>query len=204
MQIKDDFSKSEKQKIIEKMLRKDGHYQSYLEMLINEGWETEPIEETVSAAIQKIKNNIKSFVIYGEPQCVKTGMMIGLTSKLIDEGHEFIIILLNDSLKLLKQNLDRFVNSYIQPTAHEITEVYENGLINNEKNIIFCKKNIRDLKKLIELTKDRKKIIIDDEADYASPNAKINKNQRTAINNAIRQTINNKTVIRLIYFISGN
>ena len=41
---------------------------------------------------------------------------------------------------------------------------------------------------------DRKKIIIDDEADYASPNSKINQNQRTAINNAIRTTINKETV----------
>jgi len=192
MEIKDDFSKEEKQKILQLKKRKGGHYLSYLQKLRQKGWNTNPIEETVSAAIKKINNNIKSFVIYGEPQCGKTGMMVGLTSKLIEEGHELIIILLNDSVKLLKQNHDRFLESAIKPTALVATEVFENGFASG-KNIIFCKKNIRDLKKLIISTKDKRKIIIDDEADYATPNAKVNKDERTAINKAIHKMINDDT-----------
>ena len=192
MEIKDDFSKEQKRKIAQLKQRKGGHYPSYLQKLREMGWDTNPIEETVSAAIEKINNNTKSFVIYGEPQCGKTGMMVGLTSKLIEEGHELIIILLNDSLKLLKQNHDRFLGSAIKPTARVATEVFENGLTSNQ-NIIFCKKNIRDLRKLIESTKDKGKIIIDDEADYATPNAKVNKDDRTAINKAIHKMINDDT-----------
>jgi hypothetical protein len=193
MGIRDSFTEEQKQRMIKQMLNEGGHYESYLKKLSKLGWDISPIRETVSAAIDKIKAKTKSFVIYGEPQCGKTGMMVGLTSKLIDEGNGLIIILLNDSVKLLRQNLKRFVESSIKPTPRVATEVFETGFI-DKRNILFCKKNIRDLSKLLELTKNQKKIIIDDEADYATPNAKINKSTRTAINNAIHKMINGDTV----------
>ncbi len=41
--------------------------------------------------------------------------------------------------------------------------------------MLFCKKNGSDLRKLIEkIGKIPKIVVIDDEADYASPNAKVN------------------------------
>ena len=52
--------------------------------------------------------------------------------------------------------------------------------------MIFCKKNGANLRKLLErIGHLNGKIIIDDEADYASPNAKINIGERTAINELI-------------------
>jgi hypothetical protein len=54
--------------------------------------------------------------------------------------------------------------------------------------IVFCKKNSKDLKKLIDRLKGIKSIvIIDDEADYATPNAKINKAEETKINELVKK-----------------
>lgn len=60
------------------------------------------IELAVRGAIDNLRTNAgRSFVIYGEPQSGKTEMMIYLTGKLIDEGYDFVLHLLNDSVDLL-------------------------------------------------------------------------------------------------------
>ena len=53
-----------------------------------------------------------------------------------------------------------------------------------KQRIIFCRKNSKILQKLIQLTsKIDKRVVIDDEANFfATPNAKINKSDFTAIN----------------------
>jgi hypothetical protein len=58
------------------------------------------------------------------------------------------------------------------------------------QHVIFCKKNTHDLKKLNEkLYNIKSKVVIDDEADFATPNSKINKGEVTRINEAIGQLI---------------
>lgn len=147
--------------------------------------EAQHIEKAVSESLTNLDTGNKSFVIYGEPQSGKTEMMIALTAKLLDDGHKIIIILLNDNIQLLSQNLDRFRRSDVDPTPVDISEILEEK-IGDKRWIIFCKKNNNDLKKLInKLGNKRGKIVIDDEADYASPNAKVNKVERTVINRSI-------------------
>lgn len=112
-------------------------------------------------------------------------MMIVLTAKLLDKGYTVVVVLLNDNVQLLQQNLDRFRQSDIDPTPADISEILEDN-IGDKTWIIFCKKNINDLNRLIEkLHSKDDKIVIDDEADFASPNAKVNLDERTAINKAI-------------------
>ena len=132
-----------------------------------------------------------SFVIFGEPQSGKTEMMICLTAKLLDEGFGIIIHLLNDSVQLLEQNLDRFKRSGLAPAARNFTEILDPDIsLKTGQHIIFCKKNGKDLQKLLDKTYAvKKRIIIDDEADYATPNAKINAGEVTKINNLIRQLL---------------
>src|SRR5581483_4764490 len=49
--------------------------------------------------------------------------------------------------------------------------------------VIFCKKNSKDLQKLLEkIDGHPNRVIIDDEADYATPNSKINKKEKSKIN----------------------
>jgi Txe/YoeB family toxin of Txe-Axe toxin-antitoxin module len=168
-----------------KNLNAQKRYDRQLNRMFSQGSETEHVKNVVQEAITNIGTGKKSFVIYGEPQSGKTEMMIALTARLLDEEHRIVVVLLNDNVQLLQQNLDRFRGSDIDPTPRDISEILEEN-IGDKTWIIFCKKNIRDLNRLIEkLYKKRDKIIIDDEADFASPNARINRDERTAINNAI-------------------
>ncbi len=94
-------------------------YKKRIERLQSKEIFTENIEKTIKQTINNL-NNSKSFVIYGEPQSGKTEMMIALTAKLLDKGHKIIIILLNDSISLLNQNLERFSRSGLSPTPKNL------------------------------------------------------------------------------------
>jgi len=174
-----DFSK------FENLNADNTRYQRQQSRMVSQGLQTDNVETTVREALTNVTADKNSFVIYGEPQCGKTEMMISLTAKLLDDGHRIIVILLNDNLQLLQQNLERFVNSGIDPAPVEVSGILGEN-IGDKTWIVFSKKNIKDLERLIEKLLGRpKKVIIDDEADFASPNAKVNRRERTAINNAI-------------------
>jgi DNA polymerase III delta prime subunit len=168
-------------------------YQTQLNRLKKQHKQTSCIEAAVSSAGETLQAGTHSFVIYGEPQSGKTEMMICLTAKLLDDGHRIIIHLLNDSVQLLQQNLDRFQRSNLSPAARNFSDVIDPEYsFSTGFHVIFCKKNASDLAKLNQkLERVRKKVIIDDEADFATPNALINKGDVTRINALIKQLISN-------------
>jgi hypothetical protein len=174
-----------------KNLTPRGQYERQLQRLISANREVTSIEAAVRGAVRNLENGSRSFVIYGEPQSGKTEMMICLTGKLLDDGHDLIVHLLNDSVDLLGQNLGRFKSSGLAPAARNFSEVLDPAVkIKGHRHVIFCKKNGSDLKKLIEkLDGSKNVVIIDDEADYASPNAKINSGGQTKINELITQIL---------------
>ncbi|MEM9261957.1 MAG: Z1 domain-containing protein [Pseudomonadota bacterium] len=156
--------------------------------------DTTSIEETVGKTIDNLKRaEGRSFVIFGEPQSGKTEMMIALTAKLLDEGADVIVHLLTDSLDLLAQSLQRFRASGINPSPKQYSELPKDArTLRGKKWVIFSKKNARDLVKLIDLLRHQKRlVVIDDEADYASPNAKVNKDEKTRINELICALLGN-------------
>ena len=172
-------------------------YQTYLDSC---RFETKHIRETVENSFNNLKKSrSKSFVIYGEPQSGKTSMMIALTAKLLDEGYKLIIHLVQDNLFLESQNLSRFEESTLNPSPKRFIEILPKDVnIKDRELIIFCKKNSSNLLKLLKRVENIKnKVIIDDEADYASPNAKINKvddegeRERTRINDRIFHLLKN-------------
>jgi hypothetical protein len=172
-------------------------YEKQLSRLRGRGLSVDSIEHAVSGAIKNIEHNqTNSFVIFGEPQSGKTEMMICLTARLLDLKYDLVIHLLNDSVQLLEQNLDRFKRSDLAPAAKNFSEILDPDIsLKSGQHIIFAKKNGKDLDKLLEKTKNiRRKVIIDDEADYASPNAKINKGEVTKINELISKLISNDGV----------
>lgn len=167
-------------------------YERQLKRLTDGRKEVVSIEEAVRGAVRNVSQlDGRSFVIYGEPQSGKTEMMICLTAKLIDEGFEFILHLLNDSVDLLGQNLGRFKSSGLAPAARNFSEILDPAVkLKGQRHVIFCKKNGSDLRKLIEkIGKIPKIVVIDDEADYASPNAKINSGTKSPINDLIAQLL---------------
>jgi hypothetical protein len=161
-------------------------YQRQIDRIKRSEKDTVSIEGTVSDAERNLDNGADSFIIYGDPQSGKTEMMIALTAKLLDKGNKIIVILLNDNVGLLEQNLRRFSEAGIDPDPKNYTEILDEIYQIKDSNwVIFCKKNASDLRKLIRKIGEFDKIIIDDEADYASPNGRINRGDKTEINRLI-------------------
>ena len=163
---------------------KKNRYCRRIAYLRKQGMCIDSIKSVVEESMRNVNNGTRSFVIYGEPQSGKTDMMIALTGRLLDEGFKIVIVLLNDSVQLLSQNLERFHESKIDPAPKKFTEVLPTDVkIGDKEWIIFCKKNANDLRKLIDkLGKRGGRVIIDDEADYATPNSKVNKQKQSRIN----------------------
>ena len=166
-------------------------YQKQLIRLADRKIKTDKIEATVKRVAENLQENSPSFIIYGEPQSGKTEMMICLAAKLLDNGYELIVILLNDSVDLLSQNLGRFRDSGLAPSPQNFSHILDPDYkIKGIRHVVFCKKNCQDLEKLTDkIDATRQVIVIDDEADHATPNAKINQNNQTAINKRIEKLL---------------
>lgn len=152
----------------------------------------------IATAVQGVIKNLPaaetgSLVVYGDPQSGKTEMMICLTAKLMDTGHRTIVHLMNDSVDLLRQNLDRFKLAGLAPAPRHASDLANSPLVPGHNAILFCKKNAKDLAKLIQhLQESGPVVVIDDEADYATPNAKINTQEKTKINELVSSLLGNK------------
>lgn len=168
-------------------------YEKQLDRLYQKNYSIERFENVTKKAVENINNGIKSFCIYGDPQSGKTEMMILLTAKLLDMGNKIIIILVNDNLQILKQNSKRFSESGLDPTPKIYLEIIDPEVnIGNQEWVVFCKKNPKDLQKLIgKIGNKDNKIIIDDEADFATPNPKISINEQTKINELVELLLGN-------------
>ncbi len=174
-----------------KLENKSEQYKKQISRIKESGKYTDSIERAVSEAERNLDSGINSFIIYGEPQSGKTEMMIALTAKLLDKGNKIIVVLINDNVGLLEQNLDRFSSAGLDPDPKNYLEIVDDDYqIKNFRWVIFCKKNASDLNKLINKIGEFEKIIIDDEADYASPNSKINRGEKTKINQLIGKLFN--------------
>jgi len=175
--------------------KRTSEYNKYLDSI---DYNTSCIEQCVSDIEEKFTKYQEESkpirtVIYGDPQSGKTSMMIGLCAKFIDLRYKLIVILIQDNDTLLEQNLERFQNSSLNPEPNTFQNVIGVDIkINSRERIIICKKNTHNLEKLNnKIAKEPNKIIIDDEADYASPNSKINKGDITKINERINSLLNN-------------
>lgn len=159
-------------------------YKKQLNRVKASGCETKCIESAVVGVLKNLPVAATgSLVVYGDPQSGKTEMMICLTAKLLDTGHRTIIHLMNDSVDLLMQNLDRFKLAGLAPAPRNASDLANAPLVPGHDTILFCKKNASDLAKLTQqLQKADPVVVIDDEADYATPNAKINTQEKTKIN----------------------
>ena len=140
------------------------------------------ISDGVRQVIENISSGTRSLVVYGEPQSGKTEFMIALVCKLLDEGKKTIFVIMNDNTDLEDQNFDRFLQAtQINPspmTAPQFVNLLDGDKKTDLPRVIFCRKNGRNLEKLIteaRFLKDR--VVLDDEADYASPDTNINKDE---------------------------
>lgn len=174
-----------------------GCFDSRMEYLQRvKGYNTKIYENGVSDCMKRISSGAKSFVVYGEPQSGKTEFMIALTCKLMDEGYETVFVLMNDNTELENQNFNRFLECrQLNPSPmrdFDLNELPSEQLKSGMKRIIFCRKNAKNLEKLINSVRFMtRRVVIDDEADYASPNSNINKKDKdaTKINELVEKLI---------------
>ena len=87
-------------------------------------------------------------------------------------------------MDLLDQNLGRFHGSGLAPSAQNLNEILDPSTnLKSGIHVIFCKKNAHNLRDLVKkLDGHGPVVVIDDEADYATPNARVNKNEKSTIN----------------------
>jgi len=166
-------------------------YKNQLSRLEAAKKQTDMVDDAVKQVLKNIpKASTGSLVIYGDPQSGKTEMMICLTARLVDDGYKTIVHLMNDSVDLLMQNLDRFKLAGLAPAPRNSADLSNSALVPGHNAIVFCKKNAKDLEKLIcELKNSGPVVVIDDEADYATPNAKINQKVKTRINELVTELL---------------
>ena len=165
-------------------------YDERLSALKQENVDTLSIERAIESTFQNLRDRgSRSLVVFGEPQSGKTEMMIALNARLLDEGYSIIVNLLTDSVDLLDQSLTRFRASGLNPSPKQFSDLPADPKRLKGRNwVVFCKKNARDLEKLIDFVRlERGLIVIDDEADYASPDGNVNKPDydKTKINSLI-------------------
>lgn len=172
-------------------------YKNRIDALENEYSDVSHIKDAVNDTLKVLESGVRSTVIYGEPQSGKTELMLALTCKLLDCGYETIFMVMNDNVSLEVQNFDRFAEcKELNPSPLKAEEVINDPtcIIAGKKHIIFCRKNTNNLSKLIDATRMLgKRVILDDEADFASPDNKINKpGDASKINQLLEKLIETK------------
>lgn len=153
------------------------------------------VEQTSESVFRLIseKYDYKSHVrglLLGNVQSGKTAQLLGVVTKLADNGFEVFILLTTDNLYLQKQTKER--TSEALATFNVYSENDDLPFFSNklEKPIlIVLKKNTNILRKWRNLLSSsgycngRPIAIIDDEADAASLNTLVNKGKTSTINN---------------------
>lgn len=162
-------------------------YDRQLQRIKKENNTTTMIDEAVTDVLKKLpKSSSNSLVIYGDPQSGKTELMICLTAQLLDDGHRTVVHLVTDSVDLLSQNLERFKLAGLAPSPKNAGDLVSAPISKGHSALVFCKKNAKDLAKLINaIANVQHVIVIDDEADYATPNGKINQADQTRVNKLV-------------------
>lgn len=169
---------------------RDSAFNSRIHYLNSIERDTTIIQDGIRQISENLRNGARSLVVYGEPQSGKTEFMIALVCRLLDEGQKTIFVIMNDNTELEVQNFERFKEAVqINPspmTADQFIELPDNDKKTEQQKIIFCRKNASILRKLIDEARFLKnRLVIDDEADFASPDGKINKDTEPSTINAL-------------------
>ncbi|MDR2345953.1 MAG: Z1 domain-containing protein [Planctomycetaceae bacterium] len=138
-------------------------------------------------------------LLLGEVQSGKTGQMLGIIAESADKGVDVFIVLTTDNNRLQKQTYKRALDGLMDAMC----VCSEDGTVPFQINkmrqpvVIVLKKNTTVLKKwrnellATNYLKDRVIMIIDDEADAASLNTRINQDDISVINQHINDIRSN-------------
>jgi len=178
------------------------YLQSYITGIDNPG-----LVDSIVKTCSEVYNNVQSHytfkesitgLLLGNVQSGKTGQMLGIISKMADEGYRLFILLTTDNVDLQRQTYNRVFKSL--PLFSVLTERDEEKFrtLNQSKPIVIVlKKNTSVLKRWRDLLiatntfRGLPLVIFDDEGDAASLNTLVNRHRVSTINsrlNDIKQT----------------
>ena len=133
-------------------------------------------------------------LLVGDVQSGKTSHMFGIMTAAADEGFGIFILLTTDNILLQQQTLKRAkrdLADFFVCGEDEYLSFVENNM--RKPAVIVLKKNARILRQWknnlaqTNFCVGNPLFIVDDEADAASPNTKVNKNQQSTINKNLNE-----------------
>jgi Z1 domain len=157
-----------------KGLKEDNHYSIETQRCI---------EETVTKLMINRTSNNNPGMLLGKIQSGKTRTFIGVTALAFDNGYDMAIVLTKGTKALAKQTLERLKKDFKLFIEDDLTQLHDiMNLPDNltqfeleQKVILVVKKETNNLVRLAKalfetypLLKEKKVLIIDDEADFAS------------------------------------
>lgn len=175
------------------------HFDDYIERVRQEN-SSEVADSIIETTAKIIDPHIKMFsydkhikgLLLGDVQSGKTGHVFGIISAAADEGFRIFILLTTDNIYLQQQTYARairYLDSFTVCGEDDEIAFKENDL--RKPTLVILKKNARVLRKWIgNLTSSgfctgNPIFIIDDEADVASLNTKINQDAISTINKSL-------------------
>ena len=181
---------------------------TYLETIKSESLRNSIKETSESVYLNVQKHNTfnrTSGLLLGQVQSGKTGQMLGIISKLADEGYNFFILLTTDNIDLQRQTYNRVLSSLQSfDVISEKEEIKFRTYSATKPLVIVLKKNSSILRKWRDLLVSSQTfigqplVIFDDEGDAASLNTLVNRHNTSTINRRLDDI--KKTATSTLYF----
>ena len=165
------------------------------------------IESTVEQLLANVPNAIEPGLLLGRIQCGKTDTFENIIGLAFDKGIDIAIVLTKGTNPLTEQTIKRMEKDYrffarsnnlkqkATISIYDIMKIHKQGLVqavvDKEKTVIVCKKQKKNLEHLMDLFKykcpflrQKKVLVVDDEADFASRNYRSSRNNNINLQTA--------------------
>lgn len=141
------------------------------------------MENAVDELLQKDTSSQKPGILLGKIQSGKTRAFIGIMALSFDNGYDATIILTKGTKALVKQTVQRMEKDFTEFITEDKVDVFDIMVMpdnltayeRNKKLIIIVKKEVNNMCRILEKLasvypdlREKKILIVDDEADYAS------------------------------------
>lgn len=160
------------------------------------------IEQTVTRLLTTETSSAQPGMLLGRIQSGKTKTFLGVVALAFDNGFDIAIILTKGTRALARQTLERVRREFESFTSRDQLQIYDimtipgslTGYELSQKLIFVAKKQVDNMDRLTKLfretypqLREKRVLIIDDEADYASIGFKRTKEEGVEINRTSRQ-----------------
>lgn len=141
------------------------------------------MENAVDELLRKDTSSQKPGILLGKIQSGKTRAFIGIMALAFDNGYDAAIILTKGTKALVKQTVQRMEKDFADFIKEDKADVFDIMVMpdnltayeRNKKLIIIVKKEVNNMRRILEKLakiypdlREKKVLIVDDEADYAS------------------------------------